>query len=499
MAFKLENFVTVSLNEIAKPVNDINMNAVAVITSEQTGVNTLNRYKIYFDAPSVATDFGTNSQTYTYAKKFFGISPNPTNANGYLIAGYWRGASENIPASAGYAIGDEIVETTALSSLQTIADGSFTISIDGTAQNVIGLDFTGSANIYGVVDVINGVLTGAVASYENSQFTVTSSTTGATSTVSAMSIAPSGTDVSYILSFVDGVTIVDGAAAQVLVAETKEEALNVLISQVNFKGVAFLDQLNDTERLALAQWCQANEVLGYEVYSSTSNLEINSTNNVWDITTQGLTNWRMFYSPTNQKNLAVVHMSRLHTMNLAGTGTAITMNLKSLTGVTPEDADQTVILKAERVGLDLYSTLEKTSKSVIKTSSANDFVDNRYFIIAFVSALKTDMFNFLANASTKIPQTQSGINQMSGQIEKTIGRFIRNGFVGAGTWNSSTKFGNFEAFDRAIETQGYYVFPGELSDQSQIDREDRKSVPFQIAVKLQGAVHSIDLIVTVEK
>ena len=499
MSFKLKNFVTVSLNEIASSIAEVNMNAVAIVTSEQTGVNSDNRYKIYYDASSVANDFGSNSQTYTYAKKFFGISPNPTNANGYLIVLYWRGSVENIPASSGYAVGGDVVDTTVLSSLQTITDGSFTISIDGTAQNVVGLDFSTSISIDNVLNTVNNVLTGAVMSYVNSRFVITSSTTGTSSAVTAMTLPENGTDISYIMNFVNGVDIVAGLDAQVLSAETKEQSLIANYSEIVFKGVTFLDQMNDTERLACASWCQANDVLGYEVYDQPVNLDVNPTNNVWQIILNSYSNWRMFYSPTNQKNLPVVYMSRLHTMNLEGDGTAITMNLKELVGVSAEDYDQSTILKADRVGLDLYSSLEKTTKTVVKSSSGNDFSDNRYFSIAFVNSLKTDMFNFLSNTSTKIPQTQSGVNQIAGQVEKTIAKYIRNGFVAAGTWNSSTKFGDYEAFDRAIQTQGYYVYAGDLSAQSQADREARKSVPFQIAVKLSGATHSIELILTIEK
>ena len=47
--------------------------------------------------------------------------------------------------------------------------------------------------------------------------------------------------------------------------------------------------------------------------------------------------------------------------------------------------------------------------------------------------------------------------------------------------------------------KGYYVYCPPLSSQSQADREARKSPTIQCAVKLAGAVHSVNAIISVNR
>ena len=46
---------------------------------------------------------------------------------------------------------------------------------------------------------------------------------------------------------------------------------------------------------------------------------------------------------------------------------------------------------------------------------------------------------------------------------------------------------------------GYYVYIQPFDEQSQSDREARKAPPIQIAVKLKGAVHFINVTITVNR
>jgi len=42
---------------------------------------------------------------------------------------------------------------------------------------------------------------------------------------------------------------------------------------------------------------------------------------------------------------------------------------------------------------------------------------------------------------------------------------------------------------------GYYVFSPSYTEQLQADREARKSVPINVAIKLAGAIHSVDILI----
>jgi hypothetical protein len=473
-----------------------NLNVVALITSERNFLNSNKRYEVYRDLASVANDFGTTSKAYDHAKAFFGTSPNPVNAGGYLVIGYWRASSETVAASAATLKGAELSGAAVIGQLQAIADGSMVVTIDGTADTLTGLDFRTVTALSDVVTKLNTQLTGAVASLDGIGIVITSSTTGATSTLTFASAHTSGTDVSSILGLSDGsgAVLTQGAAAGTLAAESKEDAVNAVRAETNAYGYVFADQPTSLEAKALAELAQAGGFLMYDVFSDPDNLELDPSNVVWDIKLSSLTNYRMLYSKANNRKMATSYMARAHVVNFNGENTALTMHLKELS-IAAESYTEGEITKAKNVGLDVYTTIKNTP--CILTSGANDFMDNRYNLIGFQDALQTDLYNLLKSTGTKIPQTTRGMNLIIDQCEKTSKGFARAGVFGAGTWSSPDTFGDINVFKRAIEQNGYYWIYGALADQPQADREARKSTVIQGACKMAGAVHSIDVIVNV--
>ena len=101
MSVSIKNVVNVNLLQGGALAMADNPNVVAMMTSEQQGpLSSASRYRIYSDSGSVATDFGTASKAYDFALSFFGTSPNATNAGGFLVIGYWRGAEETLMATS---------------------------------------------------------------------------------------------------------------------------------------------------------------------------------------------------------------------------------------------------------------------------------------------------------------------------------------------------------------------------------------------------------------
>lgn len=499
MSASITNVINVSLLEGGSLAARDNFNVVSIITSQQDGpLSSANRYEIYRDASSVAIDFGTASAMYSHATAFFGTSPNPVNAGGYLVAGYWRGVDEDVAATSAVLTGAQLSEASVIGQLQAITDGSFDIDVDGATETITGLDFQSALTLDDVVTLLNAELAGATATESDQKLIITSDTTGVTSLITLPVAGATGTFVGEILglSVGTGAAAVQGAAAVTLTAESKVAAVTELKSQTNFKGGVFIDNPTDVESKALAEWAQANDTLLYDVFSDAANLTIDPTNVVWDVKLSSLTNYRMMFSGANNRKMASSYMARAHTVNFNGENTALTMHLKELS-VAAEDYTETQITAAKNVGLDLYTTIKLTP--ALLTSGANDFTDNRYNLLAFVDAVQTDMYNLLKLTATKIPQTIRGVNQLIDQAEKTTRNFVTAGVFAPGTWSSPDFFGDLDTFNRNISDNGFYWKAGSLADQSQVDRELRKSPVLQGAVKLSGAVHSVDIIINLNK
>lgn len=485
----LSNVISVGILPEGKAISTDNMNAVCLMSSE-TPLHTNNRYQVYKNISAIESDFGTYSRTYAFASVFFQQTPNPIHVEGALVLGYYRSASEDVEATSGVLTGLQINEAQVISNLQVITDGSMDISINGTLTTISELNFSTITTIDGVVALITAI-TGATCSFSDQRFIFTSDLDGVLSTMSVSSESTSGTFIGAILGLSDGATVINGVDAQTLPAETKLEAISTLKSLVNFKGFCFIDNTTDAESEDLATWSQANAVLGYDVFSDISNLEVDASNPVWSITSKGQSNYTMLYD--TDRRLAVGVMARQHTVNFASENTANTLNLKEIKGVEATNYTQTQWNKAETVGLSIYTFFKGVPKLI--TSGANGWSDNAYNLVAFVDHIQVDLFNLLGLTSTKIPQTAQGVNQLLDQLRKTSRQFVRVGFIAPGTWSSSDYFGNKAVFDRNIEQIGFYWLAGKLSDQSQEDRQARKSPVLQGAIKNAGAIHSANVLI----
>lgn len=488
----LSNVVNVSIVPSGRSLSRTNMNIVAIMTSELGALSSANRTKAYTDLSSVADDFGTNSSMYEYAKILFAQTKNPTNSGGYLVAGFWRASDETVAATAGALTGSQVSEAVVVETLQTVSDGSFDIDVDGVTQNITGLDFRTIDALDDIVTLLNTNISGATVTEDDQKIVITSDTTGASSAVSLVSSAASGTFVGEVLNLASGTGAlsVDGVASQVLTAESKEDAVTEALAEEPFKGVVFVDNPTDVESKALATWSKANDVISYDVFDSADNLEKDVTNVVWDIKLSSLENYRMIYRKDGNRKVAVAVMARLHTVNFNNQNSAITLNLKELSGIVSEDYSQDEINKAKKVGLDLYTTFGDLPKLLV--SGANGFADNVYNFIAIKKFVQIDLFNLLGTTGTKLAQIDEDVQKIVDTVEKTMRLFLKAKVIGADTWNSPDTFGNVEVFNRNIEANGFYVYAQPLSEQAQSDREARKSPAIQVAFKNAGAIHSID-------
>ncbi|MFQ8737037.1 MAG: DUF3383 family protein [Bilophila wadsworthia] len=112
------------------------------------------------------------------------------------------------------------------------------------------------------------------------------------------------------------------------------------------------------------------------------------------------------------------------------------------------------------------------------------------------NAIQSETWNLLYQSKAKIPQTDAGANQIITCIEAVLGEAVNNGLVAPGTWNADG-FGLLERGDYL--DKGYYVYTTPVAEQAQSEREQRKCPPIQIAAKLAGAIHFVDVQIDVNR
>lgn len=95
--FPVSLIVDVTILPTPQNLNVPNINTAALFTNEQPTWIGSQAFALYTDASSVATDFGSNSNSYKMAIAFFAQNPNPTGTGGYLaIVPRIIGSSESV-------------------------------------------------------------------------------------------------------------------------------------------------------------------------------------------------------------------------------------------------------------------------------------------------------------------------------------------------------------------------------------------------------------------
>jgi hypothetical protein len=194
--------------------------------------------------------------------------------------------------------------------------------------------------------------------------------------------------------------------------------------------------------------------------------------------------------------MAAAYAGRALSTNFSGSNTTQTMHLKTLAGVTPDPSvDQTALTACLTAGVDTYVNIAGTPS--LFTSGANQFFDEVYNELWLKFALQNAGYNYLRNTSSKIPQTETGIEGLKNEYRKVCDQAVNNGFIGPGAWTSSTVFGDPAALIRSVKDIGYYAYSLPVSQQLTADRTARRAPLIQIAIKTQGAVHSSNVLVNV--
>lgn len=482
--------VTINMSPIAAAVR--NFGALLVLGSSSV-IDTNERIRAYTTLAAVGSDFGTTAPEYLAAVNFFSQSPQPS----LLYIGRWAQT-----ATAGVLHGARLsTSQQAIANFQAITNGGFNITIDGTVKNVTGLNFSTAANLNAVAAIIAtalGTSANVVWGANNQRFDVVSKTTGATSTVGYASTG-TGTDVSTLL----GLTAASGASVPVagIPAETLLSAVTQMANISNdWYGLAVAAiGLQDADLIAVAATIEASSpsrIFGITTQASAT-LDPTSTTDLAYVLSAAKYR-RTFIQYSSSSPYAVTSMyGRAFTVDFTGNKTTITLKFKQEPGVTAETLTETqaATLKAKKCNVFVNYN---NSTAIIQEGQMTDgsFFDEVHGLDYTQNDVQTAVYNALYTSPTKIPQTDAGNEILANVVSARLAQGVTNGLVAPGVWNSAG-FGALTQGDTL--DKGYYVYTPPVSSQSQADREARKAVTMQCAIKLAGAVHSANVIINVNR
>jgi hypothetical protein len=457
-------------------------------------VDTVQRLRLYNDLDEVAQDFGTTAEEYGAAQAWFSQSPKPEQ----VYIGRWANS-----ATAGQLVGGILnANEQVISQWQAITDGGFDIKIDAaaTATPITGLNFSAATTLPAVAAIIDTAVTGAKVTWHASEgyFVIKSDTSGATSKVFPLTAPAAGTDISTMLKMQansQGAYVVDGAATG------DESALDAITLMEKGWGrlwyAAVVPGATDADHQDVAAFLEST--VSPHFYGVTTS-DVNCLNDQDDtniaviLQSMGLNKTAVQYSSSND-NAVCSLLARILTTRWSGGNTAITLMWKQQPTILPEiltgqEAD--VLMRNNCNVLAEY----QNGVSVIQygTCAGGQFIDTVIGADALSLDIQTEVFNTLYSNTTKVPQTDGGMTQLCAAAEAACLRFVDNGYLAAGVWNTSG-FGGLDTGEWLAK--GYYVYAARISTQSAADRAARKSPLIQVGCKAAGAIHTSDVLITV--
>lgn len=479
--------VTINMSPLAAQGANLN---TALILGASAVIDTNERMRSYGTIDAVASDFGNTAPEYLAALLYFQQTPQPSQ----LYIGRWAKT-----ATSGSLRG--AVLTTAqkdITAWKAVANGSFKVTIDATVKTLSALDFSAVTNLNGVATVITTALAGATCVWNGQQFVITSPTTGTTSKVSYATPTGSGTDISAMLGLTSGVASapVDGIAP-----EAPDAAVALFLNRFSnkFLGLMFADtSLTNAQHVAIASLIEADQ---RHIYGATSQepqaLDPTSTTDLL-ATFDALKLKYSFAQYSSSSPYAAASMfGRLLTTDFNANNSTITLMYKQEPGIVPESltSSQADAIQAKN-GNVFVEYSNDTAIIQYGVTPSGIFIDSVYNSIWFQNRVQTDVYNLLYQSPTKIPQTDAGNALIAATIEAACDAAVNNGYLAPGVWNSGG-FGALRQGDTLAK--GYYVYAPPIALQSQADREARKSVSFQVAAKEAGAIHTVDILVNVNR
>ena len=194
--------------------------------------------------------------------------------------------------------------------------------------------------------------------------------------------------------------------------------------------------------------------------------------------------------------------ARLSSVRFDGQNTLITAKFKSLPGTIPDALDRVGQLELDRKRVNYYTRFGPAAIFAEGwTLKPGTWIDVLYWLDWLVDRIQRDVFDLLHRANS-VPLTSVGVALIEDTIERACEAGRRNGGIAPGRVSESlahdirqaTGNPNFDGF----LTRGYLVVVGAIDDRPQQQRDQRIAPPGWVWLKGSGAIHQIEIALSLE-
>lgn len=251
-----------------------------------------------------------------------------------------------------------------------------------------------------------------------------------------------------------------------------------------------------TDILAIAEYIESAEPQSAYFYTTDdSDVKSNTEGNVMDTLKKNSIHRTLGqYSTTTDAVVAI--MGYAMGANKQTSNSAYTLAYKKEVGVSAENLTSSEVTAIKNLNGNVYIN----RGSVYNLFEDGKMADGTYFdellnLDMLTNGIQTSVVNAL-NTEPKIPQTDDGMDKLLNYITAPLEKARATGFVAPGIWNTA---GVLSVNTGDTLSRGYIILADSIANQSQEDREARKSPPIYILAKLAGAIQYVSIGVYVNR
>lgn len=494
MSLSINQVVDVQLVEQTMGAVRRDFSICLLLTPEKgTAFNNVNeRYFYVASADQVGDVFGYGSDTHLASQAFFSRKPQLRQ----LMVGRWNKTEQSIEKSDNQLRGAPIM--TDLNFFKEVTNGYFSFKLGDEVISVEGIDFSLVTSIGDISNAITAKLP------EGTTIKLSADEVGKRIIISdaekavgyAVDSELTGSYVGRMLALEDGqATKIKGNEA----ATVKAESLMTALAEINnlnaaFYGVYVAGQPADAEIDSAHSWVNSatpSKILAYTALRD-EQIEWSESNIIkkWHDMNSGRV--MVQYNQAGDNHAAAALLAEAVSTNWRGSNTAKTLKFKSQSVQSDSKITINEANKCNRLGVNFYTDYDGVAMLAEGVMVGGRFIDEVVGLDAFIDGIQKAAFNYIKSVP-KVPQTDKGTAAIVSQLIPIAKEFVRNGFMAGGKWNGAP-VGELETGDYLED--GYYFYAESFTEQAQTDREQRLGMPISVAIKLAGAIHKQDIIVT---
>lgn len=496
MSIKAGYLVAITPRTISAGASDLETNGMLLTKSALLPSGT--PAMTFASAAAVAAFFGAASDEALFAQQYFTGLTNQQKAPTSLVIG--RRIDEDASAwiRGGAISGD-------LATFKKVTDGAMKITIDGSEKTATAVDLSSATSLSEVIQTIATALTGCTGSYDSTTntFTLTSSTDGASSTVSYASAGDDGTDLSAMLCM----TQAEGAVlSQGVDSMTEAATMNAICAvTANWSQFTTLWEVTEqSEAEAYSAWADVDDDFVYVFWSSDQNMTSSLTQNSTIAKALQDKYNCTFMIYTSDFSTAAFALAYPATIKWDATQGMKVIFGKSSSGITPTVTDEQVATALDSLGVSYVGQFATRNDEFTianrgeLTGSMYGFFDTLIGSIWLRSKLQTSVMNGFATVN-RAPYNSVGYTMLKSWCQDPVAQAKDVGVIDEGISLSESQksqilqeTGNSEAAGE-IQSKGWFLL---VRDPGASVRAQRGSPIASLYYAYGGSIQKVDLPVT---